>query len=542
MSNISFGSSGGGGGGSGDVTGPASATNRAIAIYNGTTGKVIQNSGVTIDASDNVSGVNSLTLTNPLTVANGGTGTTSLTDGGILLGSGTAGVTVTAQPADGELLIGSTGNDPVLSTLTAGANISIVNASGSITISSTSGGDVVGPASATDNALARFDLTTGKLLQNSVGILNDAGDLTGINSLTLTTPLAVASGGTGAASLTDGGIVLGSGTSSVTVTAQPTNGELLIGSTGVDPVLASLTQPAAGVTITGGAGSITFALADDLAALEALASTGLMARTAADTYATRTITQPAAGITVSNGDGVAGNPTLALADDLAALEGLSGTGVLARTAADTYAERTLTAGSTKISISDGDGVAGNPTIDATEANFTLDNIGGTLSVDKGGTGRTSHTAYAVLCGGTTATGAQQSIAGVGTTGQVLTSNGAGVLPTFQDAATPFTWNEDTTGTVSAAVNNGYVVQNAGGTTITLPAVCAIGDTVKVIGKGAGGWVLKPASGDTIEMLGTTTAGSETVTPDEDTATIEVVCTTANSAWTVLGGNGNYTFA
>lgn len=56
-----------------------------------------------------------------------------------------------------------------------------------------------------------------------------------------------------------------------------------------------------------------------------------------------------------------------------------------------------------------------------------------LTVADGGTGRSSHTAYAVICGGTTGTAAQQSIAGVGTSGQVLTSNGASALPTFQDA-------------------------------------------------------------------------------------------------------------
>lgn len=69
----------------------------------------------------------------------------------------------------------------------------------------------------------------------------------------------------------------------------------------------------------------------------------------------------------------------------------------------------------------------------------------TLAVDSGGTGRTSHTAYAVLCGGTTSTGAQQSIAGVGTSGQVLTSNGAGALPTFQTLPA---------GTVPNVVHNG----------------------------------------------------------------------------------------
>lgn len=59
---------------------------------------------------------------------------------------------------------------------------------------------------------------------------------------------------------------------------------------------------------------------------------------------------------------------------------------------------------------------------------------GIAPVANGGSGRASHTAYAVLCGGTTTTAAQQSIAGVGTSGQILTSNGPGALPTFQTAS------------------------------------------------------------------------------------------------------------
>jgi len=59
--------------------------------------------------------------------------------------------------------------------------------------------------------------------------------------------------------------------------------------------------------------------------------------------------------------------------------------------------------------------------------------GNTVGVAYGGTGLSSATAYAVLCGGTTSTGAFQSVASVGTAGQVLTSNGAGALPTFQNA-------------------------------------------------------------------------------------------------------------
>ena len=53
-----------------------------------------------------------------------------------------------------------------------------------------------------------------------------------------------------------------------------------------------------------------------------------------------------------------------------------------------------------------------------------------LPVAGGGTGVATLTAYAPVFGGTTSTAAVQS-GTVGTTGQVLTSNGAGVLPTFQ---------------------------------------------------------------------------------------------------------------
>jgi hypothetical protein len=60
-------------------------------------------------------------------------------------------------------------------------------------------------------------------------------------------------------------------------------------------------------------------------------------------------------------------------------------------------------------------------------------VTGTLPVANGGTNATSQTAYAVICGGTTSTGAYQSVASVGTAGQVLTSNGAGALPSFQNA-------------------------------------------------------------------------------------------------------------
>ncbi len=54
-----------------------------------------------------------------------------------------------------------------------------------------------------------------------------------------------------------------------------------------------------------------------------------------------------------------------------------------------------------------------------------------IEVPFGGTGIASATAYAVICGGTTSTNPFQNVSGLGTAGQVLTSNGAGTLPTWQ---------------------------------------------------------------------------------------------------------------
>lgn len=96
--------------------------------------------------------------------------------------------------------------------------------------------------------------------------------------------------------------------------------------------------------------------------ITAFAGTALLARTGAGAYAFRSLIAPAAGISVANGSGAAGNPTLALANDLAAIEALGSTGFAVRTAADTWAQRTLQPGTGIAAITNPAGIAGDPTI------------------------------------------------------------------------------------------------------------------------------------------------------------------------------------
>jgi hypothetical protein len=202
----------------GDVTGNVSGT---AATVTGATQAAITSAANLVTVGTISSGTWEGTT---VAVNQGGTGQTSYTNGQFLIGN-------------------TTGNTLTKSTLTAGSGISVTNGTGTVTIAATGGsGDVVGPSSAIDNSVARFDSTTGKLIQDTSSnfVISDAGAVTA-GSWTGTT-IAVDQGGSGQTSYT--------------------NGQLLIGNTTGNTLTKAALSAGSNVTITNGTGTISIAATD----------------------------------------------------------------------------------------------------------------------------------------------------------------------------------------------------------------------------------------------------------------------------------------
>ena len=153
-------------------------------------------------------------------VSDGGTGASTFTDGGVLLGSGTSAVTAMAVLADGEMIVGDGTTDPVAE---SGATLRTSVGVGTGDSPQFTGVNVGHASDTTVTRASSGDLNVeGNLIYRAGG-----------------TDVPVADGGTGASSLTDGGVLLGSGTSAVTAMAVLSDGEMIVGDGSTDPVAES---------------------------------------------------------------------------------------------------------------------------------------------------------------------------------------------------------------------------------------------------------------------------------------------------------------
>jgi hypothetical protein len=144
---------------------------------------VVTGGDITLGSTSIFSGGDTASLNN---IDAGGTGASTFTDGGILIGDGPNAIVASAVLANGELLIGDNDSDPVAATLTGTANeIAITNAAGSITIGIPDSPVLVTPAlgtiaSGVGTALTALD---GENIQDGT-IDDDSLDLSGPDGLT----------------------------------------------------------------------------------------------------------------------------------------------------------------------------------------------------------------------------------------------------------------------------------------------------------------------------------------------------------------------
>jgi hypothetical protein len=285
----------------------------------------------------------------------------------------------------------------------------------------------------------------------------------------------------------------------------------------------------------------------DLNALASTTSTGLYVRTGTGTSTTRTLTGPAAGITVTNGNGVSGNPTLALANDLAGVEGLAGTGLAIRTATDTWTNRSVVAGTGAVTITNGDGISGNITVNNTDpdqstTNEVLTISDGTDSEALGGqtltvTGAGGITAdYVIATNTLTITGS----GGGGTNYQTMQEEGTGLTqrPTFNFIGTTATAADDLPNTRTNITFDSDVDALASSTTTGLYVITGTGTS-------ATRTLTAPAAGITVTN-GNGVSGNPTLALANDLAGVEGLATTgipvrtATDTWTtrsITAGTG-----
>lgn len=109
---------------------------------------------------------------------------------------------------------------------------------------------------------------------------------------------------------------------------------------------------------------------------------GIIVKNSGSTVINRSIAVSGSGLGVSNADGTGGNPTLALSGVAASVAALTGTGMLAMTSGGTAVTgRVITGTANQITVVDGNGNTGNPTL-AIASNAVLPGTG-SVTIPKG---------------------------------------------------------------------------------------------------------------------------------------------------------------
>jgi hypothetical protein len=537
----------------GDVEGPGASTLTALVRWNNLLGTLVADSTVLLSNAGVLTG--GTWEGNVVTVTYGGTGANNQSDAIDNLVSG-ATITAATIALNDKILIQDTDAANALATITVQ---SIVDAAPQ--------GDVVGPASSTDNALCRFDGITGKLIQNSIALLTDTGELSGLTQLDVGNlrleinelsaidadgDIEIKPNGVGN-TLFSNNIQLADGKAIIDGNLTPyvqfdeaanavnfaalensaNNAPVKIKTLGADPHI-DLSIAAKGTghvlfkdsdVIIGDAGTedngfiINSIPYDAPLKLSDFGSTQLaqfilhrhstqihpmiltaLSNTDDDTHSVVLNDQILFGLYAAGWDG---NAYAFAASIIVEVDGTPGFGdmpgrILFKTTPDgtqTPQERLRISQNGMFSVNESADTFNDYSDDETFAGDSPNTIMSERAIK----------AYVDAQGG-----------------------GGGVS----------SWTVITTDQTAAA-NAGYIVNDPDPIDLTLPATCALGAIIRVVGKGAGGWVLKQNAGQTIvfgDKISTTGAGGSLASTQAKDA-VELLCTEQDTEFTVLSSVG-----
>lgn len=302
----------------------------------------------------------------------------------------------------------------------------------------------------TNTAISAGTVTSVSVSGGTTGLTTSGSPITSSGTITLSGTLIPGNGGTGISTYSAGDMLYASGTSTLSRLAAGTSGQVLTSAGASAPVWTTLSNgTVTSVNVSGG-------------------TTGL----------------------TSSGGPVTTSGTITLAGTLIAANG--GTGFATYTVGDILYASTTTALSKLSDVATGNAlISGGVGVPPAWGKIDLTtHVSGTLPIANGGTnGTAAPTAGAVPYG----TGTAFGFTAAGTSGQVLTSAGAGIP----------TWTTPTTGTVtSVAVSGGTTGLTTSGGPITSSGTITLAGTLAVANGGTG--LATYATGDIVYASGATT--------------------------------------
>ena len=127
---------------------------------------------------------------------------------------------------------------------------------------------------------------------------------------------------------------------------------------------------------------------------------------------------------------------------------------------------------------------------------------------------------------------------------VCTTSGTTTTAVWTECINPQSnWVDVITTPIAMIANMSYVTDNGATlSTFTLPLTSAFGTIIQVAGKSAGGWTIAQNAGQSVNFgnLSTTTGVGGSLSSSNQNDYVKLLCTTANTVWSVIGSIGNIT--